>query len=565
MIATGLVITSVWGGCTPVVRELEGGGGQGSSSSGGTGGGATACKPGDMVDCYSGPNGTANVGQCKSGKALCGDDGTPGACAGEVVPSPTPDCKAHQDQDCDGNVDRCPLEPIWAKTYAYQSITGLSFPGAAVDAQGNIALAGYFVNQLDFGNALLTSTDNGDCYVAKVGPDGTTAWAKQFGDATDDQYARDVRFDAQGNMIVVGSYYGTLANLGIVVPPSAGSSDAFVVKFNPMGTALWARWGGNASSQSAETLAVAPDGSVLVAGTTQSSFNFNGGGPVLASPIDSAKVVFVQRFDADGNPQWGQVLGGDLAAPPYEDTYGIKVDVNGDVLVSGYFSGTISFPGIGSYPSSGGDDIFVAKLAGSDGHVIWARTYGSSGGDEGYGLATDSKGNVFVSGRFDTSLQVENTTLVPQFSNTVGAFVIKLDTDGALVWAKSYGCGVQACGMFIDVGENDTVLLGGAVDGDIDFGGGVLSPGFAQGDASAAGVVAKLDTDGNYIASRVFQPVPNGGATQFGALVLNYRIMATPGTHEIVSAGTIFGESNFGLGKVGETAAGGPFLLKLAP
>ncbi len=60
------------------------------------------CVTGDTSPCYSGPNGTQNVGQCVSGQAVC-SDGLWSACMGEVAPSMEV-CDG-VDNDCNGQTD----------------------------------------------------------------------------------------------------------------------------------------------------------------------------------------------------------------------------------------------------------------------------------------------------------------------------------------------------------------------------------------------------------------------------------------------------------------------------
>lgn len=62
-----------------------------------------SCEPGETQACYSGPDGTENVGICVGGTQSCNDDGTWGACDGETTPA-TEDCNG-EDDDCDGAVD----------------------------------------------------------------------------------------------------------------------------------------------------------------------------------------------------------------------------------------------------------------------------------------------------------------------------------------------------------------------------------------------------------------------------------------------------------------------------
>jgi hypothetical protein len=69
------------------------------------GGDGCICPPNGEVDCYTGPMGTANVGACKSGKALCNAAGTAlGPCLGEVTPQ-TETCTTPVDDDCDGQTN----------------------------------------------------------------------------------------------------------------------------------------------------------------------------------------------------------------------------------------------------------------------------------------------------------------------------------------------------------------------------------------------------------------------------------------------------------------------------
>lgn len=85
-----------------------GGLGGGAAGNGGVGG-MTACTPGTMRDCYTGPPGTAGVGACTVGSETCNAEGTGyGACDGEILPSdevPTQMGEIAVDEDCDGLVD----------------------------------------------------------------------------------------------------------------------------------------------------------------------------------------------------------------------------------------------------------------------------------------------------------------------------------------------------------------------------------------------------------------------------------------------------------------------------
>ena len=89
--------------------------------------------------------------------------------------------------------------------------------------------------------------------------------------------------------------------------------------------------------------------------------------------------------------------------------------------------------------SAGGYDIFLAKLSGADGHVLWTKRIGGTGADEGDALALDSSGNVFITGQFFGTVDfgggsVTNTNPYAQ------TFLAKYSgLDGAHIWSKRLG------------------------------------------------------------------------------------------------------------------------------
>lgn len=62
------------------------------------------CKPGKVVDCYSGQDDTKGVGPCKGGTRTCSEEGIWGGCVGEVVPVAEA-CTDNLDNNCNGAVD----------------------------------------------------------------------------------------------------------------------------------------------------------------------------------------------------------------------------------------------------------------------------------------------------------------------------------------------------------------------------------------------------------------------------------------------------------------------------
>jgi hypothetical protein len=80
----------------------------------------------------------------------------------------------------------------------------------------------------------------------------------------------------------------------------------------------------------------------------------------------------------------------------------ITVDTAGNQYITGYFSGTVDFdPGPETFnlTSQGEIDVFVMKLN-TDGNLVWAKQMGGSTSDNGRRIVTDGSGNVYLTGSF---------------------------------------------------------------------------------------------------------------------------------------------------------------------
>lgn len=71
----------------------------------------TTCTKGNTRKCYTGAQGTEDVGPCKAGTETCGDDGSWGQCEGQVLPVPE-NCGTKGDDNCDGKANEgCDCTP----------------------------------------------------------------------------------------------------------------------------------------------------------------------------------------------------------------------------------------------------------------------------------------------------------------------------------------------------------------------------------------------------------------------------------------------------------------------
>ncbi len=139
-------------------------------------------------------------------------------------------------------------ELLWARGFGYLKYDNIS--SILIDNYGNILLTGMFTYFMDFGNNISVSTNGGmDIFVAKLNHDGLCLWAKSAGGYTSLDFANDIACDTNGASYIIGRYNGSATfpdNVGEIY--SNGSSDIFISKFGNTGQCQWATSFGGTST-----------------------------------------------------------------------------------------------------------------------------------------------------------------------------------------------------------------------------------------------------------------------------------------------------------------------------
>jgi uncharacterized protein (DUF2249 family) len=338
----------------------------------------------------------------------------------------------------------------------------------------------------------------------------TFQWAKRMGTSTEPTHGWDVTTDAAGNSYTTGYFEGTVdfdPNAGIVNLTAVGM-DAFVCKLNSAGNFVWVkRIAVSATTNIAQGTAIDVDnaGNIYVAGKFQGTADLDPGAAVVL--VNTAnEEVFVVKLNATGNFVWGRKFTGTVLA----NCTGIITDAAGNVHLGGYFSGTCDFdPGAGTYNlTSIGvlGDFFMAKLT-SAGNLSWAvRVGGSNSTVYCRGIDVDPAGNFYATGDFDEMVDFNPGGGVFNMSApATRAFVLKLNSSGAFVWAKQITTtsGGVTTGRSIAIDGAGYIYFNGRFSGtaDLDPGAGVFNITVA---GSFDAYVVKLNPAGNFIWGKRF-------------------------------------------------------------
>ncbi len=218
------------------------------------------------------------------------------------------------------------------------------------------------------------------------------------------------------------------------------------------------------------------DGSVLVGTATVSPYSVpcntatmaNGGHSFYATAYDAANnsstststsVTVNNVASTGGQVEWVRPAQGSSG---YQVTpYGVAVDHSGNNIVAGGFIGTVDFGGgsVSSFNSSILRDIFVAKYT-AQGTLSWFKHFGNFGNvldNVAFCVAVDSQDNVVVSGAFQGTLDFGGAIL----SSAAGLdiFVVKYSASGSLLWAKRFGGAYDDVGRGVAIDSANNIIL----------------------------------------------------------------------------------------------------------
>jgi len=174
--------------------------------------------------------------------------------------------------------------------------------------------------------------------------------------------------------------------------------------------------------------------------------------------------------------------------------YAVAEDTNGNVLLTGFFTGTMSI-GSSNLISSGAEDVFVAKYD-AGGNFRWVRQAGGSGYDEGRGIAADPAGNIYVTGLFQATASFGATNLTSSGQSDV--FIAKYDPNGSLLWARGAGGTDFDESHAIAVDRQGNAYITGYIDANATFG----SISLVNHNGSDNIFVAKCSSTGTFLWAR---------------------------------------------------------------
>lgn len=344
---------------------------------------------------------------------------------------------------------------LWVKQFGSSYTDGIS--KVKVDYVGNIIITGYFGGTVNFGGISKTAIGDTDAFIAKYSSSGNLVWVKTIS-GVDLKSINGLTTDNNGNIYITGDFLNTV-NFDSITKTSLGGYDVFFAKYDENSNIQWVKTITGTNSESSKDIEIDNSGNLYLIG--------NFAGTTLFDNVSRTTVglndIFLTKYDSNGNILWVKTFG----SIRNESGQLVSIDSWGNVYISGYFSGSLSFDGV-SKTSSGQDDIFFAKYN-SNGNLIRVISFGGTENDYANDLVQDTGNNIYLTGSFQATSIFGNISKTASGLNDI--FILKLDELGNLNWVQTYGGVSNDSGHYLTIDNLGNLFNSGRFAGVVSIGG----------------------------------------------------------------------------------------------
>lgn len=299
--------------------------------------------------------------------------------------------------------------------------------GMAIDRRG----PAYVVGQTEGSLPAQQSAGGWDGFVRKYDSSGAELWTRQFGGRGADIAAGAV-VDPGGDLYVVGTTSSALPG-----QEQAGSFDAFLRRYDGEGREVWTRQFGTAAGDNARRVAIAPDGRVLVVGSTEGAL----AGASSAGGFDA----YVSTFWPDGR----QLSIGQFGSGGDDFGMAIGADRRGHISVAGRAGRAL--------PGGTAGRIFLRHFD-AHGTALWTHQFGAGQSEDAWDVAVDSAGDAYLVGTTAQGLPGQHST------GRLDAFVRRYSVDGGERATRQFGTTEDDHALAVAV-DGRTIVVAGSTRG----------------------------------------------------------------------------------------------------
>lgn len=285
-----------------------------------------------------------------------------------------------------------------------------------------------------------------DFWIWKMNEKGDLDWQKSIGGSGFDLF-QSIRTTNDGGFIIAGT---SNSEMGFQKAEGCkGFTDFWIIKLNASGAEQWQRTIGGNGHDEVLCAFQTKDGGYMVAGSSSSNPSS------VEQPKENSKSTattkadlynkseksrgnmdyWIVKLDKDGGIEWQKTYGGQ-----YIDILrSIEQTTDNGYILAGYSNSPISGDKAeGNKSEKGAGDFWILKVT-DTGEVQWQKTYGADGDDQPYVIHQTYDGGYIAAGNSNSTNAL--TPLGGIVSNGTDFWVLKLGTEGEVIWSKTYDFG----------------------------------------------------------------------------------------------------------------------------
>ena len=305
-------------------------------------------------------------------------------------------------------------------------------------------------------------------------------YIKSFGGSNDDE-ANDIINTSDGGFMVIGS---STSSDGLIQNKMGLESDIILMKFDSDKSIEWVKnYGGSKDDRGQSVVEVSGIGYALL------GYSMSNDGD--ASSNEGFHDNWVILIDSKGDIIWEKSYG----FSGHDHAYNIIKTKDGNLFFNGFLDVTAS-RGLGSTKKVGksikhGVGEFWCHKIDLGGNILWRKYFGGTNNDRSYDSVETSDGDFLIVGSSES-----NDIDISSPKGSYDIWVIKLSSNGDLLWERSYGGSkYETANSIIQSADKKIHILGSTLSNDKNIS-------FQMG--SSDFWLLTIDSDGNLLSEQTF-------------------------------------------------------------
>mgnify|MGYP001396811969 FL=1 len=305
-------------------------------------------------------------------------------------------------------------------------------------------------------------------------------YIKSFGGSNDDE-ANDIINTSDGGFMVIGS---STSSDGLIQNKMGLESDIILMKFDSDKSIEWVKnYGGSRDDRGQSVVEVSGIGYALL------GYSMSNDGD--ASSNEGFHDNWVILIDSKGDIIWEKSYG----FSGHDHAYNIIKTKDGNLFFNGFLDVTAS-RGLGSTKKVGksikhGVGEFWCHKIDLGGNILWRKYFGGTNNDRSYDSVETSDGDFLIVGSSES-----NDIDISSPKGSYDIWVIKLSSNGDLLWERSYGGSkYETANSIMQSADKKIHILGSTLSNDKNIS-------FQMG--SSDFWLLTIDSDGNLLSEQTF-------------------------------------------------------------